>query len=234
MRARLLVLAGAAVLLAGCGSGSNNTSGNSNSPSNGEALLSGTQVLADAQVAAKTASSVHVSGSGFSGSQPIQVDLTLGSDGANGSLTLGGLEVEIIRAEGNTYIRGSDAFYKHYAGAAAAQLLHDRWLKVPASSGQLKQLGTFTSTDGFFKTLSSGHGKLVNLGLKTYKGQQVVAVHDAKKNATLYVAATGKPYPVAIVKAQGKNTGTLTFSQWNEPFSVSPPKNAMDLSQLGG
>jgi hypothetical protein len=230
MRAVLLVLA--AVLLAGCGSGSGNQTASSGS--NGEASLSANQVLADAEVTAKSASSVHVAGDGFSGKQPIHVDLSIGNTDANGSLSLNGLELDIVRVDGTTYVRGSDAFYKHYAGAAAAAFLHGKWLKVPKSNGLLTQVRPFTNADAFFKEVAAKHGKLVNQGATTYNGQDVVAIHDTTKDATLYVAANGKPYPMAVVSTGGDKRGTITFSDWNKSFSVSAPKDALDLSQLGG
>jgi len=232
VRARAVILVATAVLLAGCGGGSSNKT--SSSSSNGEATLSATQVLSDAEVTAGSASSVHVAGSGFSNKEPIHVDLTIGGNEANGSISLGGLGFDLIRAGGTTYIHGTDAFYKHFAGAAAAQLLHGKWLKIPASSHQLGQLDEFTNTDAFFKQLAAKHGKLVNQGATTYGGQDVVAIHDSTKDATLYVAATGKPYPVAVVSKGGNKNGTITFGDWNKSFSVSAPKDALDLSQLGG
>lgn len=232
MRARAVVFVVVAVLLSGCGSGSSNKTDSSSS--NGEASLSANQVLADAEATAKSASSVHVAGGGFSGKQPIHVDLSLGDKDATGSLSINGLQLDIIRTGGTTYVRGSDAFYKHYAGAAAAAFLHDKWLKVPASNGLLAQVGPFTNTDAFFKDIATKHGKLVNQGATTYNGQDVVAIHDTTKDGTLYVAANGKPYPVAIVSTGGDKRGTITFGDWNKSFSVSAPKDALDLSQLGG
>jgi hypothetical protein len=229
---RVVVLVVATVLLAGCGGSSGNKAGTSTS--NGEASKSAAQVLADTEAAVTSASSLHVAGNGFSGKQPIEVDLSVGTKAAKGSISLGGLGLDLIRVNDTIYIRGSDAFYKHFAGVAAAQLLHDKWLKVPASNDQLAPLSGFTNTGAFFKQVASTHGKLANQGLTTYRGQQVVAIHDATKNATLYVAATGKPYPVAVVTTRGGNRGTLTFSDWDQSFSVSPPKGAIDASQLGG
>lgn len=231
MRARAVVLVVTAVLLAGCGGGSSNKS--STSGSNGEASLSATQVLADAKVTASSASSVHVAGGGLSSKQPIHVDLTIGANDASGSISLGGLGFDIIRVGGTNYIRGSDAFYKHYAGAAAA-FLHGKWLKFPASSHQFAQLNAFTNTGAFFKQIAAKHGKLVNQGATTYRGQPVVAIHDTTKDATLYVAADGKPYPVAVVRTGGGKSGTITFGDWNKSFSVSAPKGAVDISSLGG
>ena len=56
---------------------------------------------------------------------------------------------------------------------------------------------------------------------------------DTSDGSKLYVAATGKPYPVAIVG--GKNqSGTIAFDDWNKSVSLSAPSDAIDIGQFGG
>lgn len=61
-----------------------------------------------------------------------------------------------------------------------------------------------------------------------------MALRDARKSGTLYVSATGTPYPVALVAPTGANTGTVTFDHWNEAVTLAAPKDAIDLSALTG
>jgi hypothetical protein len=222
--ALLLVLA----LLAGCG-GSKKAA-----KPNGEASKPPTKVLADAKAAATSASSAHVSGSIVSSGQPITLDLSMArAKGAKGSMSEGGLAFDIVRVGDTVYIRGSDAFYKHFAGAAVAQLLHGKWLKAPATKGQLSSLAPLTDIGKLFAKVASSHGRLVNRGLTSYKGEQVVEIRDTSDNSKLYVEATGKPYPVALVGGKKGQSGTITFDDWNSPVSPAAPKNAIDISQLG-
>jgi hypothetical protein len=222
--ALLLVLA----LLAGCG-GSKKAA-----KPNGEASKPPTKVLADAKAAATSASSAHVSGSIVSSGQPITLDLSMArAKGAKGSMSEGGLAFDIVRVGDTVYIRGSDAFYKHFAGAAVAQLLHGKWLKAPATKGQLSSLAPLTDIGKLFAKVASSHGRLVNQGLTSYKGEQVVEIRDTSDNSKLYVEATGKPYPVALVGGKKGQSGTITFDDWNSSVSPAAPKNAIDISQLG-
>jgi hypothetical protein len=62
----------------------------------------------------------------------------------------------------------------------------------------------------------------------------VVAIRDASKGGTLYVAATGAPYPVAIVRTGAGDNGAVVFDGWNTSVAVTVPKNAVDLSKLSG
>jgi hypothetical protein len=227
MRVSAFALVLAAVLLAGCGS-----SGHSAKP-NRTASETGVRALAEARRAATTASSFHVSGHVASSGTPVSLDLTLvRGKGAKGSMSANGLGFDIVRIGRQVYIKGTDAFYKHFAGAQVAQLLHGKWLKS-TSSGRLKQLVPLTDSRGLFAKISASHGKLVNDGKTTFDGQQVVAIRDTSDNSKLYIAATGKPYPVAIVGKKSGQSGQITFGGWNKQVSLSPPKNAIDISQLG-
>jgi hypothetical protein len=230
MRVPALALVVAAVLLAGCGSSSQNSS-----QSNSEASKSPTQVLADAKAAATDASSVHVAGSIVSGGTPIKLDLTMArGKGAKGTMSTNGLSFNLVRIGDTLYIQGSDAFYSKFAGAAVAQLLHGKWLKASATQGQLKSLAPLTNIGALFAGVSSHHGKLASGGSTTYNGQKVAEIRDTSDNSKLYVAATGKPYPVAIVGGKRGESGTVSFGDWNAPVSLSAPKNALDISKLGG
>lgn len=228
MRALVLGLVLAAVL-AGCGS-----SGES-AKSNGEESKPAAQVLADAKAAASNASSAHVSGSIQSKGTPITLDLTTArAKGAKGSMSTSGLKFDLVRVGDTLYIRGSDDFLKRFAGAAVAQLLHDKWLKASATHGRLRSLAPLTNLGALFAGISSQHGKLVNDGKTTYKGADVVVVRDTSDNSKLYVAATGKPYPVALIGGKKGQSGTITFDDWNKSVSLSAPSSAIDISKFGG
>ena len=62
-------------------------------------------------------------------------------------------------------------------------------------------------------------------------GQNVVGLRDTTHGGTLYVATTGKPYPVQVIK-RGSQGGELDFDRYNEPVSLKAPGSAIDISQL--
>jgi hypothetical protein len=243
-----LVLA-AVLFAAGCG-GSNGGGNGGSSQESGLAAESASAVVADASKAAQDASSFHMAGTihsssgGVFGSNAVELDLSIvRGKGATGSVTAaGGAKVDLIVAGNSGYMRASSAFWKHFAkqqgGSAAASfaatLFGDKWLKFPANNKQFQALTSPAKANSIFKSLTSNHGKLENQGEKTYKGQSVVAITDTTKGGTLYVAATGTPYPVALTKTGGKSSGALTFDEWNQPVTLTAPKGALDLSQFGG
>jgi hypothetical protein len=232
MRARTLsataMLVGLALLpaaLSGCGS---------SSKGNGIAAKSPTEILAAAKVLADRATSVHVSGSLLSGGSPITLDMhLLASKGGRGKLSENGLGFELIQIHGTVFIKGSPAFYRHVAGPAAAQLLQGRWLKAPASTGSLASLASLTNLHQLVDTTLAAHGALVKGASTTVDGKKAIAVTDTSQGGTLYVAAEGPPYPIAVSKS-GAGSGKVAFEDWNGPVSVTAPENAIDITQLAG
>jgi hypothetical protein len=229
MRAFALALVLAALLLTSCG-------GHSKAAKpNGEESKPAKRVLADAKAAAAKASSAHVSGNISSNGTPITLDLsTVRGKGAKGSLSTNGLEFDLVRIGDTAYIRGSDAFYKRFAGPALAQLIHGQWLKSSITNNRFRSLEPLTNLNLLLGKVSANHGKLVNDGKTTYKGQDVVAIRDTSDSSKLYVAATGKPYPLAIVGGKHGQSGSITFDDWNKSVSLSAPSKAIDISSLGG
>lgn len=222
-RRALIVAIAVSALVAGCGGGSK---------SNGEAGKPAEQVVTDAKNAAVAAKGVHVAGSITDAGQSLTLDLTLVKDaGGTGSMSESGLKFDIIRVGDKAYIRGSDAFLKKFAGSAAAQLLHGKWLVGSATTGQLAALAPLTDIVKLFNGALGSHGTLKNRGETTYKGQKVVGIKDVSDGGTLYVSATGTPYPIAIVG--GKDKGSITFDKWNDTVSITAPKGAIDMAKLG-
>jgi len=227
----------AVLFAAGCGGSGGGGGGSSSAgPPSGEAAKPANAVVADASKAASGASAFHMSGQINSSGKLIGVDLSVvRGKGATGTLTVGGAKVDLVLIGNDGYMRASSAFWKQYASQAGGftDLFADKWIKFPGKSAQLGSLTGPLSAKSLFKSLTTSHGKLVNQGEKTYNGQSVVAIHDVTKNATLYVADTGAPYPVGLVKTAEPNAGKVAFDHWNEPATLTAPKGALDFSHLG-
>lgn len=220
--AALALVAGAA---AGCGS-------SESSSDNGVAAKTPTEIVAATKSAADSASSVHVSGSLVSGGAPITLDLTLvAGQGGKGRISENGLSFELIQVGGYAYISGSTEFYEHFAGAAAAQLLQGKWLKASATTGSFASLASLTNLQKLTEAALAQHGTLSKGAKTTVSGQSVVPVTDTAQSGTLYVATTGKPYPVQIAKS-GAGGGSITFGNWNQPVTLTAPTNSISLSEL--
>jgi hypothetical protein len=218
----------AALAATGCGSGSS-----SSSSDNGVAAKSPTEIVAATKAAAEKATSVHVAGSLVSGGVPLTLDLSLqAGKGGQGRISQNGLSFEVIQLNGTAYISGSPAFYSHFAGPAAAQLLQGKWLKASATTGSLASLAPLTELSKLVDSALATHGGSLSKGAKsTVAGVPVIAITEAAQKGTLYVATTGQPYPVQIAKS-GSGGGSITFDKWNQPVTLAAPKNAVDISEL--
>jgi hypothetical protein len=217
-----------ALALAACGGGSSSSSSGS---SNGIASKSAGEIVSAAASAVAGVSSVHVSGKVLTGGQNVTLDLNLvNGKGGKGSMAQNGLGFQIVAVGPEIYINGSSAFWKTFGGSAAAQLLSGKWLKAPAK-GQLSSLAMLTNVQKLFNQLLSNHGNLAKGKTTTVQGQEVVAINDTTNGGTLYVATTGRAYPIEIVKS-GSQGGRLVFDRFNQPVSLAPPANPIDISQL--
>ncbi|HEX5851622.1 MAG TPA: hypothetical protein VFY36_00885 [Solirubrobacteraceae bacterium] len=219
----LPALALAAALLGGCGSSSSSNELASKTP---------VQIIDAAKAAAASAVSAHVAGSIVSDGKPISLDMELvAGKGGKGRITVEGLSVKLIQVDKAVYINGSTAFYKRLAGTAAAQLLQGKWLKAPANSANFESFSQLTNLRKLVGSTLAAHGKLTRGESTTVAGQKVVGLTDGTKDGTLYVATTGAPYPIALVK-KGASGGRIVFDRWNKPVTIVPPADSVNINQL--
>jgi len=219
-----------AVALAGCGG--SGSSANSSSSSGGTSTLaseSAQTILNSTVAAADSLKSVHTAGMIDSGGQHINLDLNLlDGVGGRGKITLNGLAFELVGLGKYAYLKApADVWEKAGAPAASAQALDGKWLRTPAS-GQFASIAQLTNIHQLFAQLLKPHGKIKNGGTSTVAGQKVVALTSSQ--GTLFVAATGKPYPVQLAKS-GTDGGHLTFDHFNDSITVKAPTDTIDLPQ---
>lgn len=220
------VLLAAALLsatLVGCGG---------SSPSgNGVASKTPARIVALAKSAALGAASVHVAGSIVSEGKPISLDMDLvAQTGGRGRITLDGLSLRLVDVDRAVYVKGNAAFYRRFAGASAARVLQGRWLKG-GEGGALASLASLANLGKLLNSTLAGHGALSRGAATRVGGRRAIGVTDAAGRGTLYVATTGTPYPLEIVK-RGANAGRVIFERWNQPVTLAVPANAINIKQL--
>jgi hypothetical protein len=219
-------LGGWAVLiaLAGCGG---------SSPGTGIASEAPQKILSDSLTAANGLKSVHAAGTINSGGQHIAIDMQLVDGvGGRGKISLNGLSFQLVGINHYAYMQAPPAVWRQAgAPAAAAKLLQGKWLRTPAT-GQFASIARLTDIHQLFGQLLTQHGqKLKASGVSKVAGRKVVAIRSGQ--GTLYVAATGKPYPVELFNA-GSNGGRLRFDRFNQAVTLSPPTNTIDVPSAGG
>jgi hypothetical protein len=216
-----------AFAIAACGG----SSGGGGSSDNGISSKSPDQIVSAVNAAVNGVNSVHVAGGVSNGGSKTTLDLNLvNGKGGKGTMSQSGLAFKIVAVGNQVYINGSNAFWQKFGGSAAAQLLSGKWLKAPAT-GQLSSIASLTNVHTLFNQLLSSHGKLAKGSTTTVHGQKVIAVNDTTNGGTLYVATTGKPYPIELNKS-GSDGGQITFDQFNQAVTLAAPSNSIDISKL--
>jgi hypothetical protein len=247
-------LLAAGLLISACGSGGGG---------GGEAGKSADQVLADAVAAMKSLHSLHIdaheTASASSASQfsnlGFSVDVAA-ADSAQGTVTANGVTAAFVFSGGKLYFKGR-AFFAKLASAALAQVIGDRWVIVPSSSG-IQDIEQLVNPGTLGDCLNLDHGTLSKGGTATVDGQATVVLIDRGEKpgtqpAKLYVAADGTAYLLrrdltgkatpgnppggprcGSSNSDNPDTGVMTFSQFNASFTVGVPKDAVDLQSLMG
>lgn len=214
----------AVALASGCGSSDN-----------GVASKSAEEILAASKAAAEGASSVHVVSHSAQGVLTFAADLELGRDGGRAHVKLFGADFDLIRTADTIYAKGNPRFYALLLGTKA-HVPAGTWLKAPSSNTRFAQLAQFTQLRGQLNRLLSTPGSVARGASTTIAGQKAIPLKERTKVyvGALYVATTGKPYPVALVKSGGRERGRTTFSGWDRPVSLSAPSPTVAFSALKG
>ena len=238
MRALRSSVAGAllgCLVLAGCG-GSSSGGGKDN----GVASLSAKDIVAKSQAAAKSASSVHVKGTVASDGQTVAIDMRLKKGvGAKGTVAVGNSPVEILRVGDAAYLKASREFWTQVANATVGAKLADKYVKGSTNDATFKSFVSFTDLTSMFDSIfDTSSTSLQKVAGKTIGGVPTVGIKDPdpKNGGVLYVATTGRPYPLLIESDTGSaDKGSIAFDEWDTSVSLtSPPADqVLDISNLG-
>ena len=186
---------------------------------------------------------VKVSGELTSNGQAISIDLQANSDGdCTGSLGIADGKAELLGVDGDTWMKPDEAFWRSFAGDTADQVISivgDKWVVVPEGEDSIKQFCDVNDLlDQLLKDDDSDKSTYTKKGTDTVDGEDVVKVDNEDPStgtSTGYVLVDDPHYLVKIEKTEGEDTGSVTFSEFNEEFDVTAPgaDEVIDLDNLG-
>ena len=210
-----------AIALTGCGGSSEDV-----------ASKSASEILAASRTSALGSSSVHVLSKASVGGLSLTTDLQLTRDGGRAQVSFIGRTYEAIRIGNTLYVKGNLVFYKSLDRRTGLHIPQGAWVKGPAN-GTLASFASFTDVSRELPIILASPGSLTKGATKTIAGQKTIELKETGKLFTgaRYIATTGEPYPIQIVK-HGRETGQTTFSGWNDPVTLSAPAGAVELSSL--
>jgi hypothetical protein len=209
----------AAVVLAGC------TSARPKPPAKPVAELAPKQILAEALAAAKAAGSMHfdevVTASSATVDAVGDALPSFGRQVASGSN--GAVMTEVVRP-GSTYVRGNAAALTGFLGLSAktAARFANRWLVLHAGNRNYQQVTEGVTGDSVLSSIIPVGSLTKAKKLQKVGSQSVIGVVGkapassdlpAGSDAELWVAATGKPLPVAAEELSSGDRIKLAFTQ---------------------
>lgn len=203
----------------------------------------GDKIAEDSKDAMSDLSAVKVSGTVTTDGQEITIDMQTNSDGdCTGSIKVGDGTAEIVGVGGTAWFRPDEAFWRANAGDTADQimaLVGDKWVVVPPGEDGF---GQFCDLDQLLDQLleTSEEDKAATYetgGTSKIDGDEVVAVDrkDEEGESTGYVLTDDPHYLVKIEKTDGGDTGSVTFSEFDEDFEAEAPADdeVVDLNSIG-
>jgi hypothetical protein len=193
-------------------------------------------IVAAATKAIAGVRSVEVSGSVNEASpgDEIRFDLHLvNGRGATGSLSEHGLAFRLVTIGNVAYVKATPAFWDQFGGAPVAAQLRGRWLRAPADHGDFASFAALTDVHQLIARLLAGHGALTKGTTSTVDGRGVIAVHDASRQGTLYVATSGPAYPIRI-ENESSDRGHIDFRGFDAKVVLRPPAQSVSIFALHG
>lgn len=188
------------------------------------------QLVDQAKAALTEATTVRVQGEIPTDDDVIKLDVTAGKDGGEGTMTLGGFDVDVLWVEETPYFRGPADFWVARGGgkinSQTAVALSKAWVKSSADSS-LGSLGSFLQTSTFAEQAFADVPDSIELGeKKDFDGREGVAVLNPEKEGggVLYIATDDTHQPLALVPKEGD--GGLSFTDYDKADPVeAPPAN---------
>ena len=230
----IAVMAAATTALVGCSQGSSSPSSSPSPTDNGVSASTAEQILVKATDAAKAQSSVQIMANGGSGTSAGKFDVNMSKTaGASGSVTSDGQTVQFFATEANTWLKADKAYWTKQVNPAAAELVGDKWVKVPNSNPAFAGLANFANYSNAVTEMLKPGSAVTKGELTTVNGQKAIILVSSK--GQLWVATTGDPLPLQL-QSTGAEGGTVMFFHWGSANVGSAPSAAdtIDFQKLQG
>lgn len=220
------LLLASSLALAGCG-GSDSTDIGDQSAA--KILAASKKQLADEKFV-----SVKGKGANEKDGTELEVDLGFAGDTASGTITVSGLTLDLLKAEGTSYFKASDEFYRSTAGDSADQviaLIAGRWVVADPDDENFADIASFVSKDDFFDELLDPDGKITKTDEKKVNGVDCVGLKSSK--STFYFdKSDGRPISL-VTDDDGKGALDFTYDTIDEAEAPTADES-VDLAQLAG
>jgi hypothetical protein len=191
------------------------------------------EILADATMAMTSAPVLLVQGTVQTDSGRVSLKIASGHGSGGGTVFLDGAQLDLVVASPNVYLRGTaDSWTKLSGNPTAAALLGEKWVQSTTADQDFAAIAALTDTSGLASMLTVS-GTLTKGRVTKFQGHKAIPLHDdgGSSPGTLYVAATGTPYPLGVV-SDAAQAGRVVFSRYGKARIPAPPAQSVSMSQL--
>ena len=235
--------AGAAASSSSGGAGAGNGAGSQSASTSTDPLasLTASQIFTKATADTSAASSLHVVGSVNNSGQTITFTLDIAKGtGCAGALAEGSKgSFKLIVLGKSVWVLPDATFWKSAAGTGAnstvLSLLEGKYLSgSTASTSGLNGLSQLCGLSDLIASQALKASTVTKGAVTTFGGSQVLELMDSATNGTAYVTDQAQPLVVRI-SGTGASGGTITFSNYNSPVTVTAPpaSEVIDGSKYG-
>lgn len=199
---------------------------------NGIATKSAPAIVDAAGAALVSARTFEIQATSASSGSPASVTFKIGGKNlGEGSFVTSSLSFQAEELHGLDYFR-SETLWNQVGGPTLQGALGNRWVYISASSATATELtavfGTLTSPPTMAKQLTKDAQTSVRGKVGIIDGEPVISVTEPKAG-TIYVATTGKPYPL---RWEQGTVGRVVFSDFGARFNIKAPKGAVNLAAI--
>ncbi|WP_145878023.1 hypothetical protein [Streptomyces sp. BK340] len=204
--------------------------------------LSAAQIAGKSRLAMTKLKSFRVKGGRTSHGVEMTVDFTVAGKGScQGTFTVAGAHTELRVVGGHRYMKGDKKFWQQSGRRkgsspqetnALAEMFKGRWFAVPEQAA--KEGDDFYACDfnAFEKDSPLHRGaetEVDGIPAVTLTGKE-----GSGGTRTILVSAKAEPYPLRVTVEGGTAPGSLEYSAFNEPVTVTPPPadEVLDFDKL--
>ncbi len=194
--------------------------------------LTADQIAARATADLKTVASVHITGSGTDSGQTVGMNLTLGTRGCKGTLSIKGEgSFALLKIGKKVWIKPDKQFWKYAAGSspdpAVMQLVSGKYVEPSAKgSSGLGSLGEICNPSQFASIFGSKLAGLVKGATTTIAGQPALQIKDTGDPDSAYVTISARP---EFLRLDAGRSGKFDFSRYDAPLNLTPPPASQTL-----
>jgi len=192
---------------------------------NGVETMEPQQILDRANKAALSARSVRIVGS----SPQASLDLVATKGASEGTRSAGDTTLKTRAVDGVIYIKADEAYWTQAFNAKKAKKIGDKWVAGELSNPKLasfKQTSTLRPLVKQFLQLDES-AQVGDVGA----AQNQPAVPITASIGTLWVATTGKPYPLLLTSSPDQpEASQIDFTDWDKKVVIKAPPKKQTIS----